>query len=169
MLRRALILAVAVLLADQASKYWLIGVMQDAGGPIEVTGFFNLVMVWNRGISFGLLQSGDTGRWLLALLAAGVSVVLLFWLRRVDHPLTGYGIGAVLGGAVGNLIDRVSSRAAVADFFDFHVMGYHWPAFNIADAAITLGVGAILLHSLIDDGGRAGAAQEAAHKTEHRS
>ena len=156
---RALILAAVLVLADQASKYWLIGVTREAGGSIELTGFFNLVMVWNRGISFGLFQSGDTGRWLLSALAAGVGIVLLIWLRRVDKPLIGYGIGAVLGGAVGNLIDRVSPRAAVADFFDFHLMGYHWPAFNVADAAITLGVGAILLHSFIDDGSRTGAAQ----------
>jgi signal peptidase II len=154
MFRNASILAFVVAVVDQASKYWLIEVMYNAGRTIEVTGFFNLVMVWNRGISFGMFQGGDTGRWLLALLATGVSIALIFWLRRIDRPLTGYGVGAVLGGAVGNLIDRISPRAAVADFFDFHVMGYHWPAFNIADMAITVGVGMILLDSFLDGGDR---------------
>lgn len=152
--RNASILAFVIAAVDQATKYWLIEVMYSVGRQIEVTGFFNLVMVWNRGISFGLFQSGDTGRWVLSLLAAAVSIGLVIWLRRIDRKLTGYGIGAVLGGAVGNLIDRVSPRGAVADFFDFHVMGYHWPAFNIADVAITIGVGLILVDSFIDDGGQ---------------
>lgn len=150
-LRRAYLLALAVLVADQASKAWLIGWMESLGGYLQVTGFFNLVMVWNRGISFGLFQSGETGRYVLAGFAIVVSIGLLVWLRRGQPPLTALGIGAVLGGAIGNVLDRLG-RGAVADFFDFHVFGYHWPAFNVADAAITLGVFAILL-----DGFRGGA------------
>lgn len=146
-MRPALLLALAILAADQASKAWLIDWLAGRGGFVEVTGFFNLVMVWNRGISFGMLQSGETGRWVLAAFAALVCVGLVYWLRRGHPRMTALGIGAVLGGAVGNIVDRVV-HGAVADFFDVHVLGYHWPAFNVADSAITLGVVAILIDGL---------------------
>jgi len=151
MLRPGLATAAAVIAADQLSKFWLIGWLAGQGGRVELTPFFNLVMVWNRGISFGLFQGGETGRWLLSALAVAISVALLVWLARVRRRLLAYGIGAVLGGAIGNVIDRVSPRGAVADFFDLHLMGYHWPAFNIADAAITTGVALILLDALREE------------------
>lgn len=162
--RRALLLALAVLLVDQASKAWLIAWLQGIGGYREVTGFFNLVMVWNRGISFGLFQSGDTGRYVLAGFAVAVSIGLLVWLRRGQPPLTALGIGAVLGGAIGNVVDRLF-RGAVADFFDFHIFGYHWPAFNVADSAITLGVVAILVDGLRGSSDSAKSAEEARERT----
>lgn len=146
---RAWLLALAVLLADQASKTWLIGWLAEQGGFVKLTGFFNLVMVWNRGVSFGLLQSGDSGRFVLAGFAVLVTIGLAVWLHRGQSALTSYGIGAVIGGAIGNVVDRLlPSRGAVADFFDVHLFGYHWPAFNIADSAITLGVAAILIDGL---------------------
>jgi signal peptidase II len=144
---RALMIALAIAAADQASKFWLIGVMYDAGSRIEVTPFFNLVMVWNRGVSFGLFQSDENGRWLLVGLTVAIMIGLLIWLRREDRPLARIGISGVLGGALGNVIDRASPRAAVADFFDAHFMGYHWPAFNVADMAITVAVAVLIWDS----------------------
>lgn len=142
-------LAVAVVIfnVDQFVKIKLIDHVQAAGGYIEVTPFFNLVMVWNRGISFGMFQTGDTGRWVLIALTGAIAVGLLVWLWRVQTRLLACALGAVIGGAVGNIVDRVV-YGAVADFFDFHVAGYHWPAFNVADSAIVVGVAIMLLDSL---------------------
>ena len=139
-----------MLVADQASKAWLLDVMAANGfRGIEVTGFFNLVMVWNRGVSFGMLNSGaETTRWLLTALAVAVSAGLVVWLARTTQRLPALAIGLVIGGALGNALDRVR-YGAVADFFDFHVAGYSWPAFNIADAGITVGVLLLLLDALM--------------------
>ena len=104
--------------------------------------------VWNRGVSFGLFDNDSV--WtpmLLSLLAVGISIVLMVWLRRAEGKWLALGLGMVIGGAVGNVIDRAVWRA-VFDFLDFHVAGYHWPAFNVADAAITVGVVLILTEGL---------------------
>ncbi len=156
-MRLALILAAVILILDQVSKAWLIGWLEGQGGWLEVTGFFNLVMVWNRGISFGMLQSGETGRWLLVGFSSLVCLGLGFWLWRQSRTLPTLALGAVIGGALGNIIDRVL-RGAVADFFDFHLMGYHWPAFNLADSAITIGVVVLLYDSFRADSGGDGPA-----------
>ena len=157
MMRLGLALAAAVVILDQASKVWLISWLESQGGWLQISGFFNLVMVWNRGISFGMLQSGETGRWLLAIFSALVCLGLGIWLQRQTHRVPTLALGAVIGGAIGNIIDRIW-HGAVADFFDFHLMGYHWPAFNFADSAITIGV-AMLLY----DGFRPVAGDEAAN------
>jgi signal peptidase II len=141
-----LVLAGLILVLDQVSKFWLIAWMEAQGGWQQLTGFFNLVMVWNRGISFGMFQSGETGRWLLVFFSSLVCLGLAVWLWRQDRSWPSLALGAVIGGAVGNIADRIG-RGAVADFFDVHIMGYHWPAFNIADSAITIGVVMLLLDS----------------------
>ena len=111
--------------------------------------FFRLVEVWNRGVSFGML-GGDRSLppWVLSAVAVAVCVGLFVWLRRVERNFTAWGIGLVMGGAIGNVIDR-ARWGAVFDFADFLVGQWHWPAFNIADAAIVLGVGLLLLDSLV--------------------
>lgn len=149
MVRLGLILAAAVLLLDQATKAWWLDVAARYPAGIEITPFFNLVMVWNRGVSFGLFNSGEaaTQAWLLSAFAAALCVVLFLWLRRTHKLIVGLGLGLVLGGAVGNIIDRVRF-GAVADFLDFHAFGWHWPAFNVADSAIVVGVGCLLADSL---------------------
>lgn len=151
MLRLALVIAAVVLVLDQISKVWLLGVMEaNAYRPIEVTGFFNLVMVWNEGVSFGMLDIGsDMMRWVLMIFALAVAVALLVWARRAGGPVLTVGIGLIAGGAVGNALDRLF-YGAVADFFDVHVSGYHWPAFNIADSAITIGVVLLLYDTLFN-------------------
>jgi signal peptidase II len=143
-------IAAAVVVLDQASKAWVLGPFGLADrGPVEVLPIFRLSMVWNPGVSFGLLAAkGDLGRWLLVGFAAAVVVVLAVWARRMTRPLTALAIGLVMGGAIGNnIIDRVRF-GAVADFLDFSGMGFKW-VFNVADSAITVGVALLLVEMLL--------------------
>ena len=115
---------------------------------IEVTPFFNLVMGWNFGVSFGMLDSvPELGTWLLPSAAVAITAVLVVWLNRVDRLRPAIGLGLIIGGAIGNLIDRLRF-GAVADFLDFYAWGHHWPAFNAADSAITVGAVVLILDSL---------------------
>jgi signal peptidase II len=149
MLRWGLLIAAMVILLDQSSKALMQGVVDLAAQPIAVTPFFNLVMVWNRGVSFGMFDSGGAlAPWLLSGLALAVVVALLMWLRRADQWLTAIGLGMVIGGALGNVVDRIR-LGAVVDFLDFHVAGYHWPAFNLADSAICVGAVFMVADGLI--------------------
>jgi signal peptidase II len=107
---------------------------------VVVTDFFNLVMVWNPGVSFGMLQVDQAHmRLVLSVFAIIVSAGFLIWLWREPRPSIAFPLGLIAGGALGNVCDRLRF-GAVADFLDFHVAGYHWPAFNLADSAITIGV-----------------------------
>ncbi len=143
------IIALVILVADQLSKAPLLALMQQHPGGIEVTGFFNLVMVWNRGVSFGLFSDADDGRrWLLIAVTSGITLWLLLWLWRGPVRLVAISLGLVIGGALGNILDRLRF-GAVADFFDFHIAGWHWPAFNIADCAIVVGVCLLMLDSFL--------------------
>ncbi|RDD60508.1 signal peptidase II [Ferruginivarius sediminum] len=152
MLRLALIVAGAVLVSDQVTKWLILAKVMDPPRIIEVTGFFNLVLVWNRGISFGLLgNSAGWQSWVLAAFGAVVAGGLLVWLHRaVQGLLPSLGIGLIVGGALGNVIDRLRF-GAVVDFLDFHVGGWHWPAFNVADSAITIGVAMLVLDAILHD------------------
>ena len=155
--RLGLPVAAALLLADQASKWWILdGLNLPERGtvPLLALGPFGLdfTMVWNRGVTFGLL-SGD-GPWhhlVLAVLAAGIAVFLLRWLARAETRIVAIALGAVVGGAIGNVIDRVRF-GAVVDFIDVHGWGWHWYVFNVADAAIVCGVIALVADSLLRSG-----------------
>jgi signal peptidase II len=150
--KQAIALSVATLVVDQLSKQLLLAYLQKSGPVVQVIDdFFQLVIVWNRGVSFGML-GGDRSLppWLLSAVAVLVCVGLFFWLRRVTGKFTGWGIGLVMGGAIGNVIDR-ARWGAVFDFADFYVGQWHWPAFNIADSAIVVGVGLLLLDSLLGE------------------
>ena len=149
MTRRGLSIAALVILLDQASKYWIVHHVMAPPRIIEVTPFFNIVMVWNKGASFGLFSSQSV--WTQAVLgglAVVISVVLAVWLTKARNKWLAVSLGLVIGGALGNAIDRAVYRA-VADFLDFHAAGYHWPSFNVADIAITVGVVLLLLDGLI--------------------
>ena len=151
MLARGLTTAAAVVIIDQLSKAAVLGYF--AGSPLgaheAVAPFFNLVLTYNRGISFGLFNSpAGMNVLLFPLLAAVIVTMLILWLRRVESPFLAVAIGLVIGGAVGNVIDRIR-LGAVVDFLDFYVGSWHWPAFNIADSAICLGVAAMLLDGLL--------------------
>lgn len=157
MLRRGLAVAAVVAIADQLSKAWVLGRFPDAqlsacsGAPerFPVTGFFNLVLTCNRGMSFGLFNNDATlNAAIFTVIAAVIVGGLLVWLRRAEEPLIGIAIGLVIGGAIGNVVDRLW-RGAVVDFLDFHLGDWHWFAFNLADAAICIGVGLMVIDSLL--------------------
>ena len=149
--RFGFLVAAIVLVLDQLSKLALIDLLRANPGGLVLTPFFNLVQVWNRGVSFGMLGGewfGDNQRWILSGMAVAVAIVLAFWLRKAERPIDRLALGLVIGGAIGNAIDRVI-YGAVADFFDFHVSGWHWPAFNIADAAITCGAVGLIIGAIL--------------------
>jgi signal peptidase II len=139
--------AAVLILLDQLSKWWVVERLMMPPRTIELTPFFNLVMVWNSGITFGLFGDAQWGRWAFAGLAVVIVAILLSWLARAIHGTTAGALGLVIGGAIGNVIDRIR-WGAVADFLDFHLAGWHWPAFNVADSAIVVGVGLLLLEAL---------------------
>ena len=137
---RWLALAGAIIVADFATKAWVLSAFH-LHESVAVTSFFNLVLVMNPGASFSFLaDAGGWQRWFFIVLALTVSVWLLVLLRQhARERLMPTALALVLGGALGNVIDRVRF-GAVVDFLDFHVAGWHWPAFNVADSAITVGV-----------------------------
>lgn len=147
--RQTLLLAVLVIVADQLSKWVMLEIVGIAErDPIIVTGFFKLVMVWNYGISFGMLaHPGTAVPWFLQAVAVGISGVLLWLACKTDKRYERLAYGLIIGGALGNVIDRFRF-GAVADFFSFHIGGWHYPAFNIADAAIFCGVMWLIFCSL---------------------
>jgi signal peptidase II len=148
--RLGLGIALAVILIDQAHKGWMLYVYDiDAKGTVTVAPFLDLVLVWNQGISYGLLQQhSELGRVGLILFAFTAALGLTLWLARVASPLAAAAIGLIIGGAVANAIDRIV-YGAVADFFSFHAFGFEWYVFNIADAAIVAGVVGLLYESLV--------------------
>jgi len=151
MLGRGLAVAVLVALADQVSKAWILERFADPppSGLIAATPFLNLALVWNRGMSFGLFNSDAAlNTVIFSVLAAGIVAGLVLWLWRTREWLLALAIGLVVGGAVGNVIDRLR-HGAVVDFLDFHLGQWHFYVFNLADAAISIGVGLMVLDSLL--------------------
>lgn len=149
MTRFGLLIAIATLVADQVSKLYFLDLMQQNPAGIVVTPFFNLVMVWNTGVSFGLFQEDSTFRsWTLIAVALGVLVWLGLWLWRTRTRMAAISLGLIIGGAIGNVIDRLRF-GAVFDFLDFHAFGQHWPAFNVADSAIVVGVVLLVLDGFL--------------------
>jgi len=168
-----LFLSVGVILADQLSK-WLVvehvinpilsgksGVnfihwyMQEPqiteSASLRITSFFNIVMAWNTGVSFSLFNDmGALGSYLLIAIALGITLLFGYWLMRTSHILYGIGYALVIGGALGNVIDR-ARFGAVIDFLDVHAYGYHWPAFNVADISVVTGIGLLIIVSLFFD------------------
>ncbi|MSO76416.1 MAG: signal peptidase II [Alphaproteobacteria bacterium] len=136
-----------VLLLDQASKWLLLTAVMAPPRAIEVTGFFNVVPVWNRGVSFGLFGAQALSPWVFIGISAAIAAALTVWLVRAGTWFEAAAIGLILGGAIGNIVDRLV-HGAVFDFLDFHVAGYHWPAFNLADSAITMGALLLVADSL---------------------
>ena len=145
-LARWLALATFVVLLDQASKAWVLASFRLMES-LSVTSFFNLVLVYNSGAAFSFLAgAGGWQKWFFVVLALGISAWLLSMLRHhAQERLLPASLSLILGGAIGNVIDRLRFDAVV-DFLDFHLAGYHWPAFNVADSAITVGVVLMLWH-----------------------
>lgn len=163
----------AVFLADQISKWWVVEQIikplalsdrsDSSALPFvswllhareqmpfareEIFSFCNIVMVWNKGISFGMLNDHKSGPFLLTLLAVVIVAVFFLWMTRCPSNIARTAIALIIGGALGNVIDRLRF-GAVADFLDFHVSGWHWPAFNVGDSTICIGIAILLVHSL---------------------
>ncbi len=148
-LRLALTLAAVVLVLDQASKWVILTQVMTPPRVIEVTGFFNLVLTYNTGVSFGLFGGAAAAwkPWALGGLALAVSAGLLFWLARQPERPLGLAVGLIVGGALGNALDR-AYQPGVVDFLDFYLAGWHWPAFNLADSSIFLGVAILVFDGL---------------------
>ena len=153
-LRSGIVAAIAALIADQASKLWLLFVF-DIGhrGAVRVTPFFDLVLAWNTGISYGWFQTDSpAGATILLAIKAGAVVLLAIWMARSQTRLATIGLGLIIGGAIGNAIDRFA-YGAVVDFALFHVQfagkNYSWYVFNLADVAIVAGVIALLYDSFL--------------------
>jgi signal peptidase II len=160
MLRLGLRLAALVALLDQATKWgfyaWLTGlafwdrapVPLPRGPVVEAAPFLNFVVVWNHGVSCGMFNRGsDEAAWILVLVALAITGAMAWWLARAPSRLVAAALGLVIGGALGNVVDRIRF-GAVFDFVDLHAAGWHWPAFNVADAAIVAGAGLLLLDAL---------------------
>ena len=144
-MKRALVIIGVVLIADQLSKMYIPTLLGAGRRFIEVTPFFNIVEGWNPGVSFGM--GAALGPWVLTGLAILIAIGLFVWLLRGATGLLAVALALLIGGAVGNVIDRIRF-GAVYDFLDFHAFGYHWPAFNVADSAITIGALLMLFDSL---------------------
>jgi signal peptidase II len=151
MLARGLAVAAVVAILDQLSKAAVLAHFTGRlpGDRETITSFFNIALTFNRGISFGLFNDGaGLNALVFSVAAAAIVALLIFWLSRASSPFLAVAIGLIIGGAVGNVIDRLR-LGAVVDFIDVHVGGLHWPAFNLADSAICIGVAVMLLDGLV--------------------
>jgi signal peptidase II len=145
----ALGIATVVLALDQVSKWVILSQVMTPPQVVKITEFFNLVLTYNTGVSFGLFGGVAAAwkPWALGGLAVAVSAGLLYWLARQPERLLGLAVGFVVGGALGNALDR-AHQPGVVDFLDFHLAGWHWPAFNLADSSIFLGVAILVFDGL---------------------
>ena len=146
----ALVVVLLTLAVDQASKYWVLNhTSLPDGDRISLLPVFDLVLTWNMGISYGLFQQHEAlGRWILIGLTAVATVLLATWLWRSRNRLVAVlALGLIIGGALGNLIDRIVF-GGVVDFLYLHYGSFSWYVFNLADCAIVAGVGALLYESL---------------------
>ena len=144
----ALGLAAAVLLVDQLTKWLIVAIVMQPPRVVEITSFFNLVLVHNTGISLGMWSGESAWKpWVLSGLALAIVIGLLIWLRRQTRTLPALAIGLIVGGAIGNVIDRWHAPGVI-DFLDFHAFGWHYWAFNVADSAITVGVALLVFDGL---------------------
>lgn len=148
MFGRGLAIATAAVALDQASKFWLLRHFHAAGCEViadeRLTSFLRLVLTCNSGVSFGMFNRAGINAVVFALAAAAAVLLLLVWLSRARTGFLAGAIGLIIGGAVGNVIDRLR-LGGVIDFLYFHAGSWYWPAFNVADSAICLGVAAILI------------------------
>lgn len=140
--------ALLVIIFDQATKYYVMNHILNEYGIISYASFFNLVRAWNTGVSFSMFNDwGNLGAVVLSVVALTIVGFLLYWLYNEKVRLIQVSLGFIIGGAVGNVIDRIR-LGAVFDFLDFHVDGHHWPAFNVADSFICLGAALVVLHGV---------------------
>ncbi len=148
--RLGFLVALLTLALDQASKLYLLFVdVLTLREPLRLAPFLDLIVVWNRGISYGMFQQHtELGRWALTLISIAAAIGLSVWMRRTTSRLLAVALGLIVGGALGNAIDRIA-YGAVFDFIHFHVGSFSWYVFNVADAAIVAGVIGLLYDSFV--------------------
>lgn len=140
------LIAILVFAADQLSKYWILRIINlDERDPIQITPFMDLAMAWNRGVSYGLLTTNM--QVLLIILSLVISVFIVLWLAKATHAMAAVAFGMILGGAIGNALDR-AVHGAVADFVHLHWGTWSWYVFNVADIAIVAGVALLIYDNL---------------------
>ena len=151
-------LSALIVAADQLTKWLVLGYFENRYPRVELTDFFNLVLVFNKGAAFSLFA--QAAGWQTPLLAAfalvAAVIVSVLIVRNPGRGMLCLGLALILGGALGNLIDRVRF-GHVVDFLDFHALGWHWPAFNVADSAISVGAVILILEGFVHHEKRAGA------------
>ncbi|MBP7710222.1 MAG: signal peptidase II [Rickettsiales bacterium] len=149
-------ISIALLVAffDLLSKKFIFDILENiaftdqTNNPeIKVFDFFSLVYVWNRGVSFGMFNQLENSHLILSLVQGSIAAVLIGWLYLNEKPHFSYALGFIIGGALGNVVDRIKN-GAVADFLDFHIASYHWPAFNLADSFVFIGVMILIFDDL---------------------
>jgi signal peptidase II len=142
--------ALVTLVLDQVTKLYTLFVFDlPVREPVRLAPFMDLIVVWNHGISYGLFQqSTELGRWILVAVSLAAVLALSIWIRRAHGKLLAASLGFIVGGALGNAIDRVA-YGAVFDFIHFHVGSFSWYVFNVADAAIVAGVVGLLYDSFV--------------------
>jgi signal peptidase II len=151
MMRTGVPVAASWLILDQATKWCILTVVMDPPRVVPVTNFFNLVLGHNTGVTFGFL--GKAPMWSLVAVSLAVIGFLLVWIMRADDRKTAIALGLIVGGALGNLVDRLR-HGGVTDFLDFYVGTWHWPAFNVADVGIVCGVSILLLDAIVSNNKR---------------
>jgi signal peptidase II len=144
--RVGLWVAIILHLADRFTKWWMVYQVDPMQLPLKVVPSFNLVLTWNEGVSFGMLSDVDA-RVLLIIMTIAVTVGLAVWLWREHCVVSAYALGLMIGGATGNIVDRIY-YGAVVDFLDVYIRNYHWPAFNVADSGICVGVMLLIWQSM---------------------
>ena len=145
-----LIVIVLTVAADQISKFFAAEHLVESQ-PFASTSFFNWVKVWNTGVSFSMFNNyGQTGAIILSVFALGVAASLFYWMLKETNKLKIAALACIIGGAIGNVIDRVR-YGAVLDFLDFHYKNMHWPAFNLADSFICVGVFMLICLEFMDN------------------
>jgi len=143
-----LLVALAVVIVDQVSKYIVLNYVLTEYAAVILTPFFAIVRAWNTGVSFSMFNNwGINGVYILSGIALVIVFVLLKWLRNEQNKMLQVALGFIIGGAIGNVIDRIR-LGAVFDFLDFYIGEHHWPAFNAADSFICVGAFIIIVHGL---------------------
>ncbi len=147
---KSIIIAIGIIIADFFTKVWIIDFLNPIGGYYDITNFFRLVLVYNRGVSFGIMNNDDNSPIYMIGLGAFICLFLIYLWARTDKKYEKIGLSLAIGGGIGNIIDRIN-YGFVIDFLDFYYQEWHYPAFNLADSAITIGVGFIILATIRKD------------------
>ena len=149
------LLALLVLAFDQLSKWIALSYLPEAPEAVYVAPFFNLRLVYNAGLSFGVWggSAGTAKVWTILIISIVLTIGIVWWMRKESSRIGTSALAMILGGACGNMLDRARTHTVV-DFLDLHVMHWHWPVFNLADSAIVLGVGALMWLQLFRPRGR---------------